>query len=77
MTPALPVFSGDAVVKALSRLGYETDHQTGSHIILRQFFEPYRRLSVPLHRELKPGTLHNIIRQAGLTTDEFINLCRK
>jgi predicted RNA binding protein YcfA (HicA-like mRNA interferase family) len=34
--PKLPIVSGVEIVKALSKLGYEIDHQTGSHMILRQ-----------------------------------------
>lgn len=34
--PKLPVISGKELVKLLTKLGYEVDHQTGSHIILRQ-----------------------------------------
>lgn len=75
--PKLPVISGIKVVKALSKLGFEIDHQTGSHMILRQSKEPYRRLTVPNHRELDKGTLNAIIKQAGLTRDEFLELLDK
>jgi predicted RNA binding protein YcfA (HicA-like mRNA interferase family) len=51
----LPVCSGADAVKAFRKLGYEVDHQTGSHIILRQ--PSGRRLTVPNHRELAKGTL--------------------
>jgi predicted RNA binding protein YcfA (HicA-like mRNA interferase family) len=61
-------------VKALGKIGYEADHQTGSHIILRQTLPPYRRLSIPDHKELAKGTLRAIIRQAGLTVEEFSQL---
>ncbi|MCL7395776.1 MAG: type II toxin-antitoxin system HicA family toxin [Thaumarchaeota archaeon] len=70
----LPVVSGLEVVKALSKIGYEVDHQTGSHIILRYKEYPYRRITVPLHREIAKGTLRAIIRQAGLTVEEFVKL---
>lgn len=72
--PKLPVLSGKELVKLFSKLGYYPDHQTGSHIILRQEPEPYRRLTIPNHREIAKGTLLAIIRQAGLTRDQFINL---
>jgi len=62
------------VVKALSKLGYEIDHQTGSHVILRQKEEPYRRLTIPNHKEIAKGILRAIIRQAGLTREEFMKL---
>ncbi len=55
----------------MSRIGYEFDRQTGSHMILRQSMHPHRRLTVPDHREVAKGTLRSIIREAGLTVDEF------
>jgi predicted RNA binding protein YcfA (HicA-like mRNA interferase family) len=61
-------------VKAFQRIGYEVDHQTGSHIILRHSEPPHRRLSVPDHKELAKGTLRTLIRQAGLTVEEFVEL---
>ncbi|HWF60173.1 MAG TPA: type II toxin-antitoxin system HicA family toxin [Nitrospira sp.] len=47
----LPVVSGQTAVRALKKVGYLVDHQTGSHIILRQSDPPYRRLTVPNHTE--------------------------
>ena len=72
--PRLPVVSGTDVVKALAKFGYDLDHQTGSHMILRQREAPHRRLTVPRHSELAKGTLRAIIRQAGLTIEEFLEL---
>jgi predicted RNA binding protein YcfA (HicA-like mRNA interferase family) len=72
--PRLPVVSGIEVVKALAKIGYDVDHQTGSHMILRQRESPHRRLTVPRHNELAKGTLRAIIRQAGLTVEEFLEL---
>ena len=59
---------------ALRKIGYERDHQKGSHIVLRQTSSPYRRITVPDHREVAKGTLRAIIRPAGLSVAEFINL---
>ena len=70
----IPIVSGIKVVKALAKIGYETDHQTGSHIILRHKQYPYRRLTVPNHKEIAKGTLRSIIEDAGLTVDAFIDL---
>ena len=67
----LPRVSGREVVKALRRVGYEQDRQRGSHIILRQNSYPHRRITVPDHKEIAKGTLRAIIREAGLTVDEF------
>jgi predicted RNA binding protein YcfA (HicA-like mRNA interferase family) len=63
-------------VRAFRKIGYEIDHQTGSHIILRHREPPYRRLSIPDHEELAKGTLRALIRQSGLTTEEFIDLLK-
>ena len=68
----LPVCSGADAVKAFRQLGYEVDHQTGSHIILRHSSQ--RRLTVPNHRELAKGTLRALIREAGLTKEQFSDL---
>jgi len=68
----LPVCSGQDAIRAFEKMGYQVDHQTGSHIILRH--PQMRRLTAPNHRELAKGTLRALIREAGLTKDEFVNL---
>ena len=70
----LPVVSGQDAVRAFERVGYHVSHQSGSHIILRHEDPPYRRLSIPSHRELAKGTLRGLIRDAGLTVEEFTEL---
>ncbi len=70
----LPRVSGREVVRALRKAGYEQDRQRGSHIVLRQIVEPHRRVVVPDHREVARGTLRAIIRQVGLSVDEFKRL---
>jgi predicted RNA binding protein YcfA (HicA-like mRNA interferase family) len=72
--PKLPIVSGKDLVKSLVKIGYEVDHQTGSHIILRNKNQPNRRLTIPNHKELSVGTLRAIIRQAGLSRKEFFCL---
>jgi len=67
----LPRISGREVVKALRKIGYEQDRQRGSHIVLRQTVHPHRRITVPDHNEVAKGTLRAIIREAGLTVEEF------
>ena len=66
--------SGREVVKALEKIGYVLDRQRGSHMILRQQNPPHRRLTVPDHKVVAKGTLHAIIRQAGVTVEEFNDL---
>jgi predicted RNA binding protein YcfA (HicA-like mRNA interferase family) len=68
--PKLPVLSGQEIVQALERLGFEVVRQRGSHIVLRRGAEG---CVVPLHREVKKGTLAAIIKQADIPTDELIN----
>ncbi|MGB5064120.1 MAG: type II toxin-antitoxin system HicA family toxin [Candidatus Competibacter sp.] len=67
----LPQISGRQVAVALQKIGYEKDRQKGSHIILRQISEPHRRQIVPDHRIVAKGTLRAIIKQCGLTIEEF------
>lgn len=68
----LPVCSGTDAVKAFGRTGYAVDHPTGSHIILRH--ASGRRLTVPNHPELAKGTLRALIRESGLTREQFAEL---
>ncbi|MEK6890686.1 MAG: type II toxin-antitoxin system HicA family toxin [Nanoarchaeota archaeon] len=72
--PKLPRISGKELIKILGKLGYGIDHQTGSHIILRQNINPFRRITVPNHPEIAKGTLLAIIKESGLTRDEFFDL---
>ena len=69
--PKIPIVSAIKVIKVLSKIGYETDHQTGSHVILRHKDMPHKRLTVPNHKEIARGTLKAIIEEAGLTVKEF------
>jgi predicted RNA binding protein YcfA (HicA-like mRNA interferase family) len=70
--PELPVISGDQCVLALERVGYNVARIRGSHIRMRC---PGRKpVTVSRHRELDRGTLKAILRTAGLTIEEFINL---
>ncbi len=73
MSP-LPVVSGREAAAAFAKIGYVLDRQRGSHMILRQPNPPHRRLTVPDHKEVAKGTLRSIIRQAGLTVEEFTDL---
>jgi predicted RNA binding protein YcfA (HicA-like mRNA interferase family) len=70
----LPAISGQEAIRAFEKIGYVVDHQTGSHVILRQAKPPHRRLSVPDHRELAKGTLRKLLREAGLSVEEFTSL---
>jgi predicted RNA binding protein YcfA (HicA-like mRNA interferase family) len=69
----LPVISGAECIKALGKVGFEVYRQRGSHIVLVRKSPPAQS-TIPNHRELDRGTLRAIIRQTGLTVEEFIAL---
>jgi len=72
----LPAVPPDRAIAALRKIGYEEDHQTGSHVIL--YKDGRLPISVPKHdRDLKTGTLRSIIRSAGLSVDEFVRLLKR
>ncbi|HDQ26839.1 MAG TPA: type II toxin-antitoxin system HicA family toxin [bacterium] len=66
-------FSGEQVIKALRRIGFVVDRQRGSHLFLHNI-ERNISVVVPLHKELRKGTLNNIIKRAGVTVDELKEL---
>ena len=70
----LPVVSGKEAVKIFQKIGYVVDRQSGSHIILRHSQPPFRRLTVPNHKTIAKGTLRSLIREAGLTVEQFAAL---
>jgi predicted RNA binding protein YcfA (HicA-like mRNA interferase family) len=69
----LPVVSGKETVRRLEKAGFVFARRIGSHLMLRGG-EPPVTLSVPNHKELKPGTLRNILRQARITVKKFNEL---
>jgi predicted RNA binding protein YcfA (HicA-like mRNA interferase family) len=69
----LPVLSGEKCIKALIKAGFYPRRQEGSHVTLRRD-EPFCQLVVPLHKQLDRGTLRAIIRQSGLSVNEFVKL---
>lgn len=73
MSERLPVISGAELVAALGQLGWVSVRQRGSHVRLKH---PERSVSlvIPLHRELKRGTLAGILRDAGADRDELRRL---
>ncbi|MGA2324733.1 MAG: type II toxin-antitoxin system HicA family toxin [Bryobacteraceae bacterium] len=61
--------SAAQALRALERLGFSIARQTGSHVRLAR---GNRRVTVPMHRNLVAATLHSILRQAGVSLDEFV-----
>ncbi len=56
------------MVRAFERIGFEVLRQTGSHIIMRRGASG---CVVPNHKEVKVGTVNGVLRQAGVSADEF------
>jgi predicted RNA binding protein YcfA (HicA-like mRNA interferase family) len=65
--------SGKDAVKAFQKAGWKKLGQVGSHVVM---IKPGVRvnLSIPQHRELSAGTLRALIRNSGLTVEEFLEL---
>jgi len=67
--------AGLEVIKKLSKAGFISVRQRGSHVRLEKKLENKTiKITVPLHKQLKRGTLNRIIKDAGLTVEEFIKL---
>ncbi len=66
-----PIVSSDQVIKALSEFGFTVSSQRGSHVKLRKNSVS---LIVPLHNELGKGILRKILKQAGITVEEFVKV---
>lgn len=69
----LPRVSGAEVVRTLESLGFVVARQRGSHIVMRRGAVG---CVVPNHREIKTGTLIGVLKQAGVTSDEFVDAFR-
>ena len=71
--PQLPVVSGRQARRAFEKVGWVFNRQRASHMILTKPGVPVN-LSVPDHRELDRGLLRGLIRDAGMTVEEFVRL---
>lgn len=67
--PRLPRVSGAEAIRALQRLGFQQQRQKGSHVVMRR---DEKVCVVPLHLELKVGTLAGVLRQADVLAEAFI-----
>jgi predicted RNA binding protein YcfA (HicA-like mRNA interferase family) len=67
--PKLPRVSGAEALRALQKLGFEKVRQSGSHVVARR---GTKGCVIPLHAELKVGTLAGLLRQADVSHEDFI-----
>ncbi len=74
MRRKLPRLSGREVVELLvKKFGFTVRRQRGSHVVLVKHVEDRKIVTVvPLHLELKPGTLLGVLDLAGITREEFL-----
>jgi len=71
----LPAVSGRQLLRALQRVGFVVLRQKGSHISMeKRSPEGYWRTIIPMHREVRPGTLSDILHQSGLTKEQLRGL---
>ncbi len=72
----LPAVNARRVIAALQRAGFVIDRTSGSHCVVVLPRDRSRWAVVPKHgpADLRPGTLKSILRQAGLSVEEFIAL---
>ncbi len=78
MKTKLPVLSAGEVIKVLEKKNFYFVSQKGSHIKLKKDLEGRQLIvTVPLHKEIRKGVLLNIIKQAELTKEEFLDLVKK
>ena len=72
--PKLPHVSGADIQRALERLGFKKVRQNGSHVVLKR---EAAGCVVPMHNEVKIGTLAGLLRQAEVSSEEFLQaLCK-
>ena len=72
--PKLPHVSGIEIQRALERLGFRKVRQSGSHVIMKR---ESKGCVVPMHGEVKIGTLAGALRQADVSPEEFIQALRR
>jgi predicted RNA binding protein YcfA (HicA-like mRNA interferase family) len=72
--PKLPYVSGAEIQRALERLGFQKVRQSGSHVVMKR---ESKGCVVPMHSEVKIGTLAGLLRQAEVSPEEFVVALRK
>ena len=70
----LPHISGAEIQRALERLGFQKLRQSGSHVVMKR---EGKGCVIPMHSEVKVGTLAGLLRQAEVSSEEFLLALRK
>ncbi len=75
--PKLPILTGREIIKVLQKRGFQARNQTGSHVQLIGIDKEGNKclVTVPDHgsKEIPPGTLLSILRQANITREDFVS----
>lgn len=68
----MPAINSKKLLKFFVKRGFYIHHQVGSHIVLKHEKEKIKRVTLPMHnKDLKPGTLNSILKQAGLIKEDL------
>ncbi len=66
-------FSGEKIIKTLKKMGFEKARQKGSHVVMKKITSNGAvGCVVPMHKEVAIGTLSSILKQAKITSEEFV-----
>ncbi|OGJ70321.1 hypothetical protein A3G69_04970 [Candidatus Peribacteria bacterium RIFCSPLOWO2_12_FULL_53_10] len=71
--PKLPRTSAEHIIRTLEAVGFKVVRQRGSHVVLRR---GDRGCVVPMHKEVAVGTLRGLLRQADVSSEEFVEAFR-
>ncbi|MBI4088718.1 type II toxin-antitoxin system HicA family toxin [Candidatus Kaiserbacteria bacterium] len=71
--PKLPAISGAEMIHVLKQKGYVQVRTRGSHVRLYppEYLPEAKKVTVPLHKQLKAGTLASIMKNTGLTAGDL------
>ena len=72
--PKLPSIKPKSVIAKFKKLGFTTDHQTGSHVVMYNTITK-KRAVIPFHpKDLPRGTLSHILKEANIPVEEFLKV---
>jgi predicted RNA binding protein YcfA (HicA-like mRNA interferase family) len=72
--PKLPRIPSREMIRALEKLGFKAVRQNSSHVVMKKMTDDGEiGCVVPIHRELKVGTLSDVLKQAKIDPEEFID----
>jgi len=75
VSPRLPVVEAKDLVRVARKLGFELDHQKGSHSVFRRAADR-ARVVIPMHvgRSIRPKTLAGILEDLGINIEQLREL---